>query len=69
MIGAWNYPFQLSIVPAISAIAAGNTVILKPSEIVENSAQAMQDLVSSAFDESLFAVVQGGPEETGVCSN
>lgn len=65
VIGAWNYPFQLSIVPAISAIAAGNTVILKPSEIVENSAQAMQDLVSSAFDESLFAVVQGGPEETG----
>lgn len=65
VIGAWNYPFQLSIVPAISAIAAGNTVILKPSEIVENSAQAIQDLISSAFDESLFAVVQGGPEETG----
>lgn len=65
VIGAWNYPFQLSIVPAISAIAAGNTVILKPSEIVENSAHAIQDLISSAFDESLFAVVQGGPEETG----
>ena len=39
VIGAWNYPFQLSLIPAISAISAGNTVILKPSELPLKTSQ------------------------------
>ena len=64
VIGAWNYPIQLSFAPAIAALAAGNTVILKPSELAANSAQCMADLVSQYFDPQLFTVVLGGVEET-----
>lgn len=63
VIGAWNYPYQLSLVPLISTIAAGNTVILKPSEIAPNSAQAMKELISEVFDEEFCTVVTGGVEE------
>ena len=41
VIGAWNYPYQLSLAPAIAAIAAGNTVILKPSELPSNTSKIM----------------------------
>jgi aldehyde dehydrogenase (NAD+) len=64
VIGAWNYPIQLSFAPAIAALAAGNTVILKPSELAANSAQCMADLVAQYFDPRLFTVVLGGVEET-----
>jgi aldehyde dehydrogenase (NAD+) len=64
VIGAWNYPIQLSFAPVIAALAAGNTVILKPSELAENSAQCMADIVAIYFSPKLFTVVQGGVEET-----
>ena len=64
VIGAWNYPIQLSFAPAIAALAAGNTVILKPSELAANSAQCMAELVAQYFDPQLFTVVLGGVEET-----
>lgn len=64
VIGAWNYPVQLSFAPAIAALAAGNTVILKPSELAANSAQCMADLVAQYFDPRLFTVALGGVEET-----
>ena len=64
VIGAWNYPIQLSFAPAIAALAAGNTVILKPSELAANSAQCMAELVAQYFDPQLFTVVLGGIEET-----
>ncbi len=64
IIGAWNYPIQLSFAPAIAALAAGNTVILKPSELAENSAQCMANLVGQYFIPELFTVVQGGVTET-----
>jgi len=64
VIGAWNYPIQLSLAPAIAALAAGNTVILKPSELAANCAQCMADLVAQYFDPAVFTVVQGGVEET-----
>jgi aldehyde dehydrogenase (NAD+) len=64
VIGAWNYPIQLSFAPAIAALAAGNTVILKPSELAANSAQCMAELVAQYFDPQLFTVVLGGVAET-----
>ena len=64
VIGAWNYPIQLSFAPAIAALAAGNTVILKPSELAANSAQCMADIVATYFSPKLFTVVQGGIAET-----
>ena len=64
VIGAWNYPIQLSFAPAIAALAAGNTVILKPSELAANSAQCMAEIVEQYFDPQLFTVVLGGVAET-----
>ncbi|MBN2894124.1 MAG: aldehyde dehydrogenase [Bacteroidales bacterium] len=62
VIGAWNYPYLLSMNPVISAIAAGNTVILKPSEISANSSAVMAEIINTTFDEKLFHVVEGGVE-------
>lgn len=64
VIGAWNYPYQLSFAPIIAAIAAGNTVILKPSELPTNTAAAMSKIVKENFDPAFFTVVEGGVEET-----
>ncbi len=64
VIGAWNYPYQLSLSPTIAAIAAGNTCIIKPSEVAEHTAKAMADLINNHFDPQLLCVVQGGIEET-----
>jgi aldehyde dehydrogenase (NAD+) len=64
VIGAWNYPYQLSFAPVIAAIAAGNTVILKPSELPSNTAAAMAKIVKESFDPAFFTVVEGGVEET-----
>lgn len=64
IIGAWNYPYQLSLVPAICAIAAGNTVILKPSEIPWNTAKLMEEMINSNFPKEVMCVVNGGVEET-----
>lgn len=64
VIGAWNYPYQLSLVPAVSAIAAGNTVLLKPSEVALHTAEVMEKLINNNFDQGLFHVALGGVEET-----
>lgn len=64
VIGAWNYPYQLSLAPAIAAIAAGNTVILKPSELPSHTSKIMAELINKSFDASFFHVVEGGIEET-----
>jgi aldehyde dehydrogenase (NAD+) len=49
IIGAWNYPYQLSLLPAVSAIAAGNTVIVKPSELSKNTSAVMADIINKIF--------------------
>ncbi len=64
VIGAWNYPYQLSILPAVSAIAAGNTVIIKPSELAKNTSAAMCKIINENFAEEILQVVEGGIEET-----
>ena len=64
VIGAWNYPYQLSLSPMIAAIAAGNTCILKPSEIAENTMKMMAKLINENFPEEYVHVIEGGVEET-----
>src|SRR5271155_4443874 len=59
IIGAWNYPFYLTLGPAVGAIAAGNTVLLKPSEIAPASAALMAELVPRYLDSDAIAVVEG----------
>ncbi|MAZ72865.1 MAG: aldehyde dehydrogenase [Flavobacteriaceae bacterium] len=64
VIGAWNYPYQLSLAPAVAALAAGNTVILKPSELPAETSKVMAQLINSSFDPTIFKVVEGGVDET-----
>ncbi|MGZ5262902.1 MAG: aldehyde dehydrogenase family protein [Kaistella sp.] len=53
VIGAWNYPYQLSLSPMIASMAAGNTCILKPSEVAENTMKAMAKIINENFPKSL----------------
>ncbi len=64
IIGAWNYPYQLSFGPAIAAIAAGNTVVLKPSELPIRTSQVMAKMINENFDPAFFKVVEGSIPET-----
>lgn len=64
VIGAWNYPYQLSLSPMVAAIAAGNTCIIKPSEVAANNMVAMAKIINENFDPELLHVAQGGVEET-----
>ncbi|WP_330949599.1 aldehyde dehydrogenase [Virgibacillus sp. MG-45] len=62
IISPWNYPIQLAIAPAIGAIAAGNTVILKPSELTPATSTLLAQMVSHFFEASFFTVVEGDKE-------
>lgn len=64
VIGAWNYPYQLSLLPAITALAAGNTVILKPSELPIRTSSIMSKIINENFDMDYFHVIEGGVDET-----
>jgi aldehyde dehydrogenase (NAD+) len=59
IIGAWNYPFYLTLGPAVGAIAAGNAVVLKPSEIAAASSRLMAELVPRYLDKDAIAVIEG----------
>jgi len=63
-IGAWNYPYQLSLAPVVPALAAGNTAIIKPSELSLNTSNAMAKIINENFDPKYLHVVEGGVEET-----
>lgn len=64
VIGAWNYPFQLALLPAIAALAAGNTVIIKPSELAPNTAKLLEKLINSNFSANYAHVLIGDVEQT-----
>lgn len=64
VIGAWNYPYQLSLSPIIAALAAGNCCILKPSEIAENTMKAMSKIINEHFPSEYLYVFEGGIDET-----
>jgi aldehyde dehydrogenase (NAD+) len=63
IIAPWNYPFQLLVAPLIGAMAAGNTAVLKPSELAPHTANLVEKMFSS-FDEGYIKVVLGGVEES-----
>lgn len=64
IIGAWNLPYLTSLAPLVAAIAGGNTVVIKPSEIAKNTSAAMQKVLSAAFKDNYIHVVEGGIPET-----
>ncbi|MDL2342893.1 aldehyde dehydrogenase family protein [Deinococcus sp. MIMF12] len=59
VLSAWNYPVNLALVPLIASLAAGNTVILKPSEKAPATARALRRLLEEVFEPRLVAVVEG----------
>jgi len=59
IISPWNYPFQLAISPLIGAVAAGNTVVLKPSELSGNTSRIISEIIASVFDADHVCVVEG----------
>jgi coniferyl-aldehyde dehydrogenase len=59
IISPWNYPIQLALAPAIGALAAGNRVLLKPSEMTPVTSALLENLISRLFAEDEFAVVLG----------
>ena len=59
VIGAWNFPFVLTLGPAVAAISAGNTVVLKPSEVCPASSALMAELVPKYLDNDAIAVIEG----------
>lgn len=62
ILGPWNYPVQLCLVPLASALAAGNAVVLKPSEVAPATAAALGRLAARCFAPGHVQVVEGGPE-------
>ncbi len=62
VIAPWNYPLQLSLAPAVAAIAAGNAVVIKPSEHAPRTAARLAERVPSALPPGLVQVVEGGPD-------
>lgn len=64
IIGAFNFPFQLSLGPLVGSIAAGCTAVLKPSENSSNAARIMQHVISQSLDPDAYQVVQGAVPET-----
>ena len=64
IIAPWNYPFNLAIGPLVSAIAAGNSAILKPSEFSENTSELIQKMCTEIFRPEEVSVVLGGIKES-----
>lgn len=62
IISPWNYPFMLALSPLIGALAAGNTAVIKPSELSPNTSQIIAEIIQSVFPTEYVAVVEGGLE-------
>lgn len=65
VIGPWNYPFQLVMAPVVAAIAAGNAVVIKPSELAPATSRLVAKMIRDTFDDDYITVIEGGVEETG----
>lgn len=62
VVAPWNYPLQLALAPAITALAAGNRIMLKPSELTPRTSAALAECIGQFFSADEWSVVQGGPE-------
>jgi aldehyde dehydrogenase (NAD+) len=59
IIGPWNFPFQLNIIPLLGSIAAGNTSIIKPSEVATATSRILAELIGKTFSDEYIAVFEG----------
>ena len=64
IIGAWNFPFAVTLCPLVAAISAGCCAMLKPSEIAAASQDLLAELVPRYLDQNAVKVITGGPKET-----
>lgn len=62
VIAPWNYPYQLALAPLIVAVAAGNQVVVKPSELAENTSRVIAEIIKESFEEQHVHCVLGGIE-------
>ncbi len=62
IISPWNYPVQLALSPLVGVLAAGNRAMIKPSELVPETAALLRDLVAETFPPDQVTVITGGPE-------
>ncbi|MEX0720162.1 MAG: aldehyde dehydrogenase [Balneolaceae bacterium] len=62
IIAPWNYPVQLALLPLVGAIAAGNTAVIKPSEITAHTSAALSRILGKWYKEAFISVVEGGVE-------
>ena len=69
VMSPWNYPFLLTIDPLIDAIAAGNTVVLKPSAYSPHTSRVIETIITECFDPQYVAVVNGGRAENNTLLN
>lgn len=65
IIGTCNFPFMLTLIPLIAAVAAGCTVLLKPSELAHQCEQLLVELIPKYLDTSAIRIVTGAAQETG----
>ena len=64
VIAPWNYPVQLLLIPVAGAIAAGNAVVMKPSEVSSETSRVLAKIVPQYFTDKAVAIVEGGVQET-----
>ncbi|XP_068587597.1 aldehyde dehydrogenase family 3 member B1 [Cebidichthys violaceus] len=64
IIGPWNYPLHLLLLPLVSAIAAGNCAVIKPSEVSAHTERLMAELIPKYLSQDCYTVVRGAAEET-----
>ncbi len=64
IIAPWNYPIQLALMPAVSALAAGNVCLIKPSELTPHTSRALQEMIQNHFDSRELIIAEGGVEVT-----
>jgi aldehyde dehydrogenase (NAD+) len=62
IIAPWNYPYQLALCPLVSAVAAGNQIVIKPSELTPNTSSIIAKIIRKTFHEEHVKVVEGGIE-------
>ncbi len=69
VIGAWNFPYNLSLTPVVGSMVAGNTTVLKPSELPVETSRIMARIINENFDPNYLRVVEGGIPETTALLN
>jgi aldehyde dehydrogenase (NAD+) len=62
IIAPWNYPFQLALCPLVAAVASGNKIVLKPSELTPNTSSVIAKIIAEVFDKNHVEVIEGGIE-------